>query len=401
MLATSTVAALFMLLVSILVGRDSQRGRQDVPHVDPALAEVSPSALVEGDTWTLSSYRYGLPMHYELHPYCSPAEGRRVVVPELVERFDWVFISEEAGPLNRRAVSDGKDVRTVYAAPEALGRLLHSIDNQNPPFLSIHGSASARVLALGGSEVPLSAALGGDNQTLRGARLAALRRHFGTVLYYSKDEDIDGILALPVGIGYASSLSHARLHDALRAMARAPKMLRSGAKRGALAARHQLLDPVVEKANEARECFGPGFFSVATHAIESLTSLYAWTGTEEAHNVGVTVQQVPSDVWWSELATYRFVLVPIGTAITRSVIFEALLVLTVPVVQRGPFSVHDDLMRMGFPLSVVNVWESINAEALDSTWRELSPRLERFRSRCLSQEGFWVLVTEPASWPCV
>merc|ERR1712217_115674 len=94
-----------------------------------------------------------------------------------------------------------------------------------------------------------------------------------------------------------------------------------------------------------------------------------------------------------ELSKYRLLLNPWGDEIQTPKMVEALLVLTIPIQQRGPSPIYDDLLSYGFPLVVVDEWYEITGDKLDAWWRVLSPRLESFRSNCLSTSAYWSLIT--------
>jgi len=118
-----------------------------------------------------------------------------------------------------------------------------------------------------------------------------------------------------------------------------------------------------------------------------------WLMTAAAKNARVDVRNIPRDRWWWELSRYRFLMSPMGEEVQTSRNLEALLVLTIPIVQRGPFHVFDDLVKLGFPIVVVNEWEDINKERLRGWQLELTPRLVSFRHLCLTSTTFWLLIT--------
>jgi len=109
---------------------------------------------------------------------------------------------------------------------------------------------------------------------------------------------------------------------------------------------------------------------------------------------GVERRTIERDQWWMELSKYKFIIVPLGTAIQCAKVSEALSMLTIPVIKRGPFSTHDDLQRMGFPIVLVDAWVDITPESMKEWWRYLSPKLLAFREHCLNTEGFWRLLTQ-------
>merc|ERR1712048_62468 len=98
-----------------------------------------------------------------------------------------------------------------------------------------------------------------------------------------------------------------------------------------------------------------------------------------------------------------------GSRIQCVKIIEALLVLTIPIVQRGwykfvgdlqgmdmlyfwtsssnadgVYSTHDELVDLGFPIVVVNSWAEVTRTNLTKWWHELAPRLMSFRRNCLT-----------------
>eukprot|EP00928_Gymnodinium_smaydae_P091834 TRINITY_DN7558_c1_g1_i1.p1 TRINITY_DN7558_c1_g1~~TRINITY_DN7558_c1_g1_i1.p1 ORF type:complete len:213 (+),score=31.79 TRINITY_DN7558_c1_g1_i1:450-1088(+) len=137
-----------------------------------------------------------------------------------------------------------------------------------------------------------------------------------------------------------------------------------------------------------------------------------------ARRAGVENKIIPHRGWWSELASYKFLLVPMGSRIQCFKMIEALMVLTIPIVQRGwyrwenytdgnsflffargkrfsngRFGAHDDLRKMGFPVVVVDEWAEVTKKNMSRWWRELSPRLLSFRERCLTVDSYWRLAT--------
>mmetsp|Transcript_103712 Transcript_103712/g.334351 ORF Transcript_103712/g.334351 Transcript_103712/m.334351 type:complete len:161 (-) Transcript_103712:73-555(-) len=138
-----------------------------------------------------------------------------------------------------------------------------------------------------------------------------------------------------------------------------------------------------------------GWFGHARGQVAKVSrrQLELWLGTPAAQEAGVEVRDVARESWFLELAKYRFLLSPLGDGIQSTKTVEALLVLTVPIVQRGIYATHDDLVRLGFPIVVVDEWSEVSPGSLKGWWQALAPRLEGFRRRCLSTEGYWRLIT--------
>merc|ERR1712187_139071 len=104
--------------------------------------------------------------------------------------------------------------------------------------------------------------------------------------------------------------------------------------------------------------------------------------------MGAQLMSINASDWWHKLKTFRFLLAPSGTAIQVTKTIEALLVLTIPIVERGPYPTYDDLVQMGFPIVVVESWQDITRKKLDEWWLQLSPCLETFRKN-LTTDRFW------------
>merc|ERR1712217_84662 len=125
-----------------------------------------------------------------------------------------------------------------------------------------------------------------------------------------------------------------------------------------------------------------------------------WSQTAAAQSAGVVLQSIQSNSWWQELAKYRFTLSPTGLGIQSSKVIEALLVLTIPIVQRHNFVMYDDYLRLDFPIVVIKEWNEITPEKLDNWWKELSPRLQSFRDNCLTAKSYWDLIIGAGNSSC-
>eukprot|EP00415_Alexandrium_ostenfeldii_P002120 UN2120 len=121
---------------------------------------------------------------------------------------------------------------------------------------------------------------------------------------------------------------------------------------------------------------------------------HEWVQTRAAADAGVEHQHTAPLAYFETMAQYRFVICPFGSGIQSNKFFEALLVLTVPIVRRiGPVSLYDDLISYGFPVLVVDDWANITAERVNDYWKSVAPALPRIRQRCLTVDGFWRIFT--------
>mmetsp|Transcript_106782 Transcript_106782/g.278819 ORF Transcript_106782/g.278819 Transcript_106782/m.278819 type:complete len:432 (-) Transcript_106782:96-1391(-) len=131
-----------------------------------------------------------------------------------------------------------------------------------------------------------------------------------------------------------------------------------------------------------------------------------WTQTDAALEAGVVTVKVRPQLWWDKLAAYRFLLAPPSCEVQSPAIVEALLVLTVPIVRRGPYAAYTDLVQYGFPIVVVHELDDIKVDMLEEKWKKLSPRLLNFRSKCLTTDAYWRLITgvfdeQDECWPAL
>jgi len=325
--------------------------------------------------------------------------SRLTRLPAWMNRFDWlldhfvveflrgplgnttfdIFKSLGRTPDHRRA----KDVRTVFASPLRVSELLTAAR------ADFDGGRSDRVVVFGGSDVTLSKAFGRTDSERRQA-VGELRRYFGTILFEARDVDVDGVLTMPVGLVEQYFRAKGGLEGAVAAIA-AARTDASFKARGVLAA----MGATSSTADICRDVEFVERFDVGTAsraACESRTQLQSWATSPAAEEAAVDFRSIDPASWYSELSTYRFVIAPLGTGIQSHKQLEALLVLTVPIVQRGSFPVFDDLVKLGFPLVVIDDWAEITPSNLSRWWDELSPQLARFRHSCLTAEAYWGLV---------
>lgn len=100
---------------------------------------------------------------------------------------------------------------------------------------------------------------------------------------------------------------------------------------------------------------------------------------------------VARELWFETVGSSKFLIQPLGQSMQTPKLVEALLVLTVPVVESVPC--HDDLLREGWPIVVVNAWHELTPEFLEDEWRRLAPRLVQFRKDYLLGRGFFEMLT--------
>lgn len=100
----------------------------------------------------------------------------------------------------------------------------------------------------------------------------------------------------------------------------------------------------------------------------------------------VSKSAVGAHDWWDVLSKHRFLMTPHGNGIQLPKVAEALMVLTIPIVQR--VAAFEDLkMRYGWPIVLVDKWDEITIENLKKWHEELSPKLLSFRWHLTAQQG--------------
>lgn len=265
-----------------------------------------------------------------------------------------------------------RDPRAVYASPHSIRQLLN--ETAGLP----ESGASQRTLVIGGTDMHLSDALG-PTLEVRQETLAVLRARFGRIRAEARDVDVEGVEVMPIGLP-ENYLRSVNVTSARHAMAHARI---ADKEEGVLAAWGKWM----------RICKFPHLDRDVV-ACNSRARAREWAESEEARGVGVQVRTVAGESWWSELSRYRFIISPLGAGVQSSKVIEALLVLTIPIVERQPYPAHDDMRRLGFPIVVVDSWSEVAKPGqLDAWWKELSPQLERFRELCLTADGYWRIAT--------
>lgn len=305
------------------------------------------------------------------------ADDPPMPVPSLMARFDWRVYREET---RQGACCFPSDPRTVIISPKKAQWLLSAAKRD------FDASRSDRLVVFHSphQEVALTEAFGDGNLSKVNAVVSKLSRYFSRVLFYVKDADVDGVVTMPI------PLSQDRFWGRVwpvAAKAIVTASLDQAHKHRSILAAWGKCHPEIERADK-----------VYTHprgqwAQRERHRARAWSALPQAVSAGVELRSIGLRDWWAELATYRFLLSPPGTGIQRTSLIEALLVLTVPITLRGEFPVHDDLVSYGFPIVVLSAWEDITAERVPTWWSSLAPRLEGFRSRCLTTDAYWLFFT--------
>jgi len=267
------------------------------------------------------------------------------------------------------------DPAAVYCSPHAVQGLLKDLDGWDA------SKTSNRTLVIAGTDMHLSDALGGSPEE-RAATLGALKGRFGRIFAEAKDISFDGVEVMPMGLP-ENYLRGVNVTAVRQAVAEARLEDKS---RGVVAAWGKWM----------RICSTRPFLERDRIACKSRADAREWAESDVAREAGVEVRSIPPQDWWHEISSYRFLMSPLGAGVqsSKARVIEALMVLTIPIVERKPYPAYDDMRRLGFPIVVVDDWSEVAEPGrLDAWYKELSPRLEHFRKECLSADGYWRFAT--------
>lgn len=276
---------------------------------------------------------------------CCRVPNRTLTAPRAMRMFDWQLLHQ--GEANE--VSAGSP-RSVYCKSDFAEECM-SATARLPPL----SPGEERVLALGNEDTLLSKNRDTVQRMLDSGR-------FSRVLYESKDIDVPGVGVLPQGLSNFY-LARSDVGPAMEQIRGASLGQKTGAVLAAWGAVWSLKDRI-ESRKQADDfaktsCLAPR-------------------------------RMLQSDEYWRELARHRFLLAPSGHGVQCSKVAEALLVLTVPIVQRVPDGgVWDELRDVyGWPLAIVDRWDEITPQNLRAWWHQLSPRLHEARLRLTPERWF-------------
>jgi len=303
-------------------------------------------------------------------------------LPGLLARFDWYLpnpiVKRRGAPEHRRL----KDPRTVFALPSEMPKLMKTAAED------FDQSHADRVVVFGGEDMHMTKAFGG-NRTKVSRTIARLRKYFKSIFFIAQDIPDPFVKGFPIGL--AEHYFRPSLPDVAVEAITSASLSREAKPRAALAAWGAYHD--MEAAAAYRKKMPPS----TRIAFESRWRGRRWAESRAAKEADVHVfsseDAIQPRQWLTELARYRFLISPLGDGIQSSKTIEAFLVLTIPIVQRGPYPVHDRLVRMGFPMIVVANWDEISRERLWEWWGLMAPRLARFRHNCITSDAYWRLIT--------
>jgi hypothetical protein len=374
-----------------MVSTTQTTGTQADPVLLPGGGELSYQEVL--DHFPVNVFRTVNESYPLFNPVYPPVQSTRL--PNLMTRFDLVFGLEDTTmgwedvpPQAFDQIPDVFAIKTVLVSPLHVQEFLNECD------LYLGDYRRDRVLVVGVLEVPLSASFGNTSDA-REEVVARLRRHFSRIWYFSTDAATMGVTTLPLGFfepymrnrtgQFLEAYRDASIDDSFKTGSVLAAWGVYTQKDGSKIIQPPEPDPLGYGSTE--------WTAVANAALDTRNDAEAWLNSSQADGVDVDIRLIAGDVWFSELSRYRFLLSPMGTAIQCSRLVEALVMMTIPIIMRGPFQTHDDLLHLGFPIVVVDTWAEITPESLKQWWEDLSPGLEAFRRECITSDGFWQIIT--------
>ena len=275
-----------------------------------------------------------------------------------------------------------KDPRTVLADQCTLQQLI-VVAKQD--FDAGHAN---RVLVIPGNADTLMSDALGRNSSDREKMIMELKQFFRSIRSVTKDMKIDGVSTMPIGLSEMYLRHPGVVHDANAAIVNA--RLDDAAKpKNVLVAfgRHTTDNIHLEYYQANPVLFGGGKYSFYSRYLAN-----EWAESDAARAAGAEQRSIKPRLWWRELAKYKFLISPLGLAMQNPKPIEALLVLTIPIIRRGPSPAFDEMALFGFPLIVVTAWDEVTLLNITNWWRTLSPRLESFRDNCLTADAYWRMI---------
>lgn len=329
--------------------------------------------------------------------------SQTIRTPKLWKQFDWVVGLPECnwtathpkwhhGHAKTNCSSPDRrnpgDPNYVFVHPWLLTELLGTMEHEFPPNPLL---PRERTLVVGWSDwnITFTAFL---SEITPEQLIGWTKRHFSTIFWEAHDIDIGGVKTMPKGLTehyfHTGPGNHFNCADAAMASMSAA-CLNDKCKTGNILGGHGKYSKGLE------HCYSQDQKTRGEFACESREALDSWGNTSTALSLGyetVNPNKTEPVDWWGTLASYRFLVSPLGAGITAPKTVEALFVLTIPIVQRfGP--AHDNLKKMGFPLVIVDKWDEITDLKLKRWWKNISPRLVSFRQNCLLTETYWKFIS--------
>lgn len=269
--------------------------------------------------------------------------GQAVPEPLWMQLFDW-------------RVYSAVDQTTVHESPRSVflsvPALQAGIGQQLVRRLARLKLLRRPVLAIGGADTPLSAVL---------PHVRTLVPHFRQLYYEGLDIDEPGLRPLPEGLA-ANYLCSAALDARIAyeaATAGTPK-------------RHDLLAAW-------------GMHWPQNDGIASRERAAAWASSMRQQGATWLHHRAISPLrYWSELATYRFVLDPIGACVQNVRLWEALLLGVIPIGDAASFA-NLRLQEEGYPIVLVRNWQDITESRLSAWSKLLADRVREIQPLLLAR----------------
>jgi len=271
-------------------------------------------------------------------------KGATLSVPRALRIFDWVLLA-------RQPEKHTDNPRSVFCTSLGVAKC-NALVSKLPKL----GADETRVLAIGDSDINLSTQRKGVQDLIDSGK-------FSRVLFEGKDIKMDGVHYLPTCLSdyYLSRGDNRSVATTIRSAS------------------------LLHKDKSVLAAWG-----LLWHKLDKTVSSRMQADEFTKSSCLVPRRSIPEDQYWQELARHRFLLAPSGAAVGTSKIMEALLVLTIPIVQRVPDGGAWEELRdtYGWPLVIVDKWDEVTADNLRKWWQELAPQLHTARPRLSADYWF-------------
>lgn len=267
-----------------------------------------------------------------------------IPVPRAIRMFDWYHVFQPGFSGNLSHPSPA----TIFCSAGELAQCWEAV--RHLPRLK---DAEKRVLAIGNKDTRLSENKKWVTQLL-GSHL------FSNIFYEAKDIPMQGVSVLPLGLS-TLYLQHFKPAWIFEAIAQSNFKDKDKAVLACWGSRWKGLDKMIKSRRQALRFV-------------------------DSNCIGKR-RTIEAEAYWRELSRYRFLLTPEGHGVQMPKVAEALLVLTIPIVQRNP-AFEDLEQRFAWPLAMVDQWEEITPGRLQAWHVQLAPKLEPFRKHLMPSQWF-------------
>eukprot|EP00408_Alexandrium_pacificum_P064983 CAMPEP_0171157910 /NCGR_PEP_ID=MMETSP0790-20130122/2216_1 /TAXON_ID=2925 /ORGANISM="Alexandrium catenella, Strain OF101" /LENGTH=645 /DNA_ID=CAMNT_0011622289 /DNA_START=73 /DNA_END=2010 /DNA_ORIENTATION=+ len=264
----------------------------------------------------------------------------KLPVPKFMRMFDWYQLGDEQNLTHRNP-------KTVLCRGNKLDLCWNHVSTLQPL-----KAGETRLLAIGQEDTNLS----GETRFIK---IFQSSRRFSRIIFEAKDVKMPGVGTFPIG-----------LNDLYVEM-NGPQNIMKAVREASLQ----------KKDKHVLAAWGK-IWGVLDAKLTS--RMAAQNFTDSSCFVNRTMVDITD--YWEALSEHRFLLAPSGSGVQSPKVAEALMVLTIPIVDWNP--AWEDMVNDGWPMVLVDDWNEITPAKLVQWYAELSPKLHAFRLRLTASGAF-------------